>query len=50
MPGAFAKMSQTPVGPAGPAPEAGEHNDEVYCGLLGMTPQRLAELRALGAI
>jgi crotonobetainyl-CoA:carnitine CoA-transferase CaiB-like acyl-CoA transferase len=49
-PGAFAKLSVTPVGPAGRAPSIGEHNREVYCGLLGLAPARLTELRALGAI
>ena len=50
MPGAFAKLSKTPVGPAGPAPRIGEHNDDVYSGLLGLTKTRLAVLRAAHAI
>lgn len=50
MPGAFAKLSKTPVGPAGAAPQIGEHNREVYCGLLAMKPEQLAELRAAGAV
>jgi len=50
MPGAFAKLSRTPVGPAGAAPQIGEHNREVYCGLLAMKPEQLTELRAAGAI
>ncbi|HVA67707.1 MAG TPA: CoA transferase [Candidatus Binataceae bacterium] len=50
MPGAFAKFSVTPVGPAGRAPQLGEHNREVYGDLLGIEPARLAELRASGAI
>jgi crotonobetainyl-CoA:carnitine CoA-transferase CaiB-like acyl-CoA transferase len=29
LPGAFAKLSATPVGPAGPAPQIGEHNNEI---------------------
>lgn len=32
------------------APALGEHNDEVYGGLLGYAPARLAALRAVGAI
>ncbi|HXW84378.1 MAG TPA: CoA transferase [Candidatus Binataceae bacterium] len=50
LPGAFAKLSQTPIGPAGRAPRAGEHNREIYCGLAGITAERLAELAARGAI
>jgi len=50
LPGAFAKLSKTPVGPAGPAPRLGEHNREIYCGMLGMKAERLAELCTIGAI
>jgi benzylsuccinate CoA-transferase BbsE subunit len=50
MPGAFAKLTVTPVGPAGPAPQVGQHNAEVYCGLLGIPAERLVQLRAIGAI
>ncbi len=50
MPGAFAKLSGTPIGPAGPAPQIGQHNREVYCGLLGLTAERLVRLRATGVI
>jgi crotonobetainyl-CoA:carnitine CoA-transferase CaiB-like acyl-CoA transferase len=50
LPGAFAKLSKTPVGPAGPAPRIGEHNQAVYGELLGIAPARLAELHAAGVI
>jgi benzylsuccinate CoA-transferase BbsE subunit len=50
MAGAFAKLSVTPVGPAGAAPQIGEHNRDVYCGLLGLPVERLTQLRAIGAI
>jgi crotonobetainyl-CoA:carnitine CoA-transferase CaiB-like acyl-CoA transferase len=33
-----------------PAPALGEHNEFVYCGLLGYESARLAELRAAGAV
>jgi benzylsuccinate CoA-transferase BbsE subunit len=50
MPGPFAKLSETPVGPAEPPPQIGQHNREVYCGLLGLKSERLVRLRAIGAI
>ncbi len=50
LPGAFAKMSRTPIGPAGAAPRIGEHNEAVYGGLLGLTTERFSELRAAGVI
>ena len=50
MPGPFAKLSETPVGPAGPPPQIGQHNHAVYCGLLGLRPEHLVQLRAIGAI
>jgi benzylsuccinate CoA-transferase BbsE subunit len=50
LPGAFAKLSKTPISPAGAAPRLGQHNREVYCELLGITAEQLVELRAAGAI
>jgi crotonobetainyl-CoA:carnitine CoA-transferase CaiB-like acyl-CoA transferase len=50
LPGAFAKMSETPVGPQGAAPQLGEHNQEIYRGLLGMSETEIAELRAARVI
>ncbi len=50
LPGAFAKLSETPIGPTTRAPLIGEHNREVYCGLLGLSAGRLEELRARQAI
>jgi len=49
-PGPFAKMSATPIGASTRAPRIGEHNDEIYRGLLGLSPDRIASLRAAGAI
>lgn len=50
-PGVVPVLSATPGGVrnAGPA-RPGEHNDEVYGGLLGMTAQRLAELGDEGVL
>jgi benzylsuccinate CoA-transferase BbsE subunit len=50
MPGAFAKLSETPIGINRRAPRLGEHNDEIYGELLGRSAEQLTELRATGAI
>jgi formyl-CoA transferase len=43
-------LSSVPTSPLLPPPLAGEHNDEVYQGLLGYSQARLAALRADGVI
>ena len=50
MPGAFAKLSETPITISHRAPKLGEHNDEIYGTLLGRSAHQLSELRAIGAI
>lgn len=50
MPGAFAKLSRTPIGPTQAAPRIGEHNREVYGGLLGLSNGKIGEMKAAGAI
>jgi crotonobetainyl-CoA:carnitine CoA-transferase CaiB-like acyl-CoA transferase len=50
LPGAFGKLSATPIGPQRRAPRLGEHNGEVFSGLLGIDGARLTRLRAAGAI
>ncbi len=49
-PGPFAKFAETPIAPPHRAPRLGEHNEEVYCGLLGLSLDRLSRLQAEGAI
>jgi crotonobetainyl-CoA:carnitine CoA-transferase CaiB-like acyl-CoA transferase len=43
-------MSETPWTVERPAPMLGEHNEAVYCGLLGHSRQELVKLREAGAI
>jgi len=43
-------MSRTPGRINTPAPRVGEHNEEVYCGFLGLSPQELARLQAEGVV
>jgi benzylsuccinate CoA-transferase BbsE subunit len=50
LPGAFAKLSKTPIGPADPAPQLGEHNREIYSDLLGYSAEELVRMCAAGTI
>ncbi|MBI3796259.1 MAG: CoA transferase [Deltaproteobacteria bacterium] len=49
VPGLTVKFSDTP-GAVGPIPRPGEHNEEVYCRLLGHHPQDLTSWQKEGAI
>jgi formyl-CoA transferase len=42
------RFSETPVTYEVPPPLLGQHTDEVLQGLLGMSPQQIADLRARG--
>lgn len=50
VPGVVIKMSETPGAIERPGPAAGQHNEEVYAGILGFTPEKLAELKSEGVI
>ena len=49
VPGLTVKYSDTP-GAIGTIPQPGDHNQEVYCGLLGYTSDDLADWREAGVI
>jgi succinyl-CoA---D-citramalate CoA-transferase len=44
------KLSLTPGRVRSPSPKLGQHNDEIYCDLLGMNAERLAQLKAAKVI
>lgn len=49
-PGGFARLSRAPCKIWRRAPLIGEHNEEIYCGELGLTKKELAELKQDGVI
>jgi len=44
------KFTETPTGVQRPCPSLGQHNEEIYTGLLGMTPEQLDTLKQQGII
>jgi formyl-CoA transferase len=40
------KLSETPGSVRSPSPALGQHNDEIYLRVLGLSPERYAELKA----
>lgn len=49
-PGVPIKLSKTPGKVASAAPMVGQHNEEIYCGLLGYSKAELADLQAEGIV
>ncbi len=49
-PGAPFKMTETPCQAIHPAPLLGQHNEEIYCKLLGYSREELVKLRESGVI
>ena len=49
-PGAPYRFSASPWALRRPAPTLGQHNEEIYCGRLGLTPAELAEFRTAGVV
>jgi crotonobetainyl-CoA:carnitine CoA-transferase CaiB-like acyl-CoA transferase len=49
-PGIVPKLSETPGETRWLGPTLGEHNEEIYCQLLDLTPGHLSELKQAGAI
>jgi crotonobetainyl-CoA:carnitine CoA-transferase CaiB-like acyl-CoA transferase len=43
------KFSETP-GAVGPIPKAGEHNEDIYCGLLGHSAADIKTWREEGVV
>lgn len=50
IPAIMPRLAGTPGGTRWPGPALGSHTREVLCGLLGLTDERVAELRADGVI
>jgi crotonobetainyl-CoA:carnitine CoA-transferase CaiB-like acyl-CoA transferase len=50
IPAVLPKLSLTPGGTDWVGPKLGAHNEEVYCGMLGMSPAELADLQEQGII
>jgi len=50
LPGIPVKLSRTPGNPERLAPKIGEHNEEIYCGLIGLSAEEFEELKTQNII
>ena len=50
LPAMLPRLSESPGGTDWAGPELGEHNDEIFCGELGLSAAELAELRSSGVV
>ena len=50
VPNVVPRLSETPGAVESLGPSLGQHNEEVYCGLLGMDAARLRELAEAGVV
>ncbi len=50
MAGVVPRFSDTPEKAIAPAPDLGQHNEEIYGGLLGLSPERIAALTEAGVL
>ncbi len=50
MPNVVPRLSETPGGIKSLGPSLGEHNDEVFRNRLGLSPERIEELKQKGVI
>jgi formyl-CoA transferase len=48
--GSHFKFTETPAGPRTPAPDLGEHNEEVYGDMLGLSKDEIAQLKEDGIL
>lgn len=48
--GAPVRLADAPGGPVTPAPLLGEHNEEIFCGQLGLSATQYRELQSTGII
>ena len=48
--GSHLKLSGTPASIRTPAPELGQHNNEIYGSMLGYTAEQVAELKREGVL